>query len=214
MLPGAPHAQHIHIGGQHTCPGNSQKGMGPGGHLRTTDGAPEYGAVQVSLTTSGDTSAKSALAVTRFSVGNATYERTVTLPAAIANQVRAGQGVVVRHGVDDQAAWFSGSPRPGQTGPAVIVGHIDGPGHRTSVFFRLGALTRGARVTVTRADHSIVTFEVYRVERYAKDGLPTVAVYGNTTGPELRLITRRGSFDPSAGPSRDNTVAYARMVTG
>lgn len=112
----------------------------------------------------------------------------------------------------DETAWFTGSPRPGQSGPAVIVGHVDGSGGRTSVFFRLGSLRHGDRVTVTRADNSTVTFEVYRVARYAKSDFPTVAVYGNTDGPELRLITCGGQFDKAVGHYRDNTVAYARVV--
>lgn len=100
MLACAPHAQHIHIGGQNMCPATDAKGKGPSGHLRTTDAAPQYGAVQVSLTKTGDSSAKSALAVTRFPVGDATYERTITLPGNLAAQIRDGKGIVVRHGVD------------------------------------------------------------------------------------------------------------------
>ncbi|MDQ2850184.1 hypothetical protein V3G39_11205 [Dermatophilaceae bacterium Sec6.4] len=100
MSANLPHAQHIHIGGMNTCPTANQKGKGTDGHLRTTDAADQYGAVKVSLTTSGDTSAKSALAVTRFPVGNATYKATITLSADDAAQVREGHGVIVRHGID------------------------------------------------------------------------------------------------------------------
>lgn len=100
MLAGAPHAQHLHIGGTNMCPATNAKGTGPEGHLQTKDAAAQYGAVQVSLTKTGDTTAKSALAVDRFPVGDATYERTIMLPAAIADQVRSGKAVVVRHGVD------------------------------------------------------------------------------------------------------------------
>ncbi len=97
---GLPHAQHIHIGGTNSCPTTNQKGTGTDGHLQTTDAADQYGAVKVSLTKTGDTSDKSGLAVDRFPVGNATYERTITLPSDLANDVRQGKGVVVRHGVD------------------------------------------------------------------------------------------------------------------
>lgn len=100
MLAGAPHAQHLHLGGTNMCPATDAKGKGADGHLQTTDAAPSYGAVKVSLTKTGDTSDKSALAVDRFPVGDATYERTITLPSDIAEQVRAGKAVLVRHGVD------------------------------------------------------------------------------------------------------------------
>lgn len=45
------------------------------------------------------------------------------------------------------AGWYTGSPRPGAIGPAVIVGHIDsrtGP----AVFYRLAGLRRGDKVYV------------------------------------------------------------------
>jgi hypothetical protein len=52
------------------------------------------------------------------------------------------------------AGWYTGSSRPGATGPAVIDGHIDsyaGPG----IFFRLIDLHRGNRIYVRRADGTL-----------------------------------------------------------
>lgn len=112
----------------------------------------------------------------------------------------------------DEAAWYSGSPTPGEVGPTVLEGHVTGPGGRPSIFFELGALQPGDLVEVDREDGSTVTFEVYRTERYAKDDFPTVAVYGPTSGAELRLITCGGEFDDLAGHHLDNTVVYARAL--
>lgn len=100
MLAGAPHAQHIHIGGSGTCPDAGMKGTGQDGHLQTTDAAGSYGMVAASLTTMGDTSPDSALAVDRFPTGDATYERTFTVDHKLAQQLKDGKGVVVVHGVD------------------------------------------------------------------------------------------------------------------
>ena len=83
----------------------------------------------------------------------------------------------------DKAAWFDGSPRPGDIGPAVIEGHVDSAANGPSVFYRLGELAVGDRVDVTRADGSVVTFEVYEVRVVPKDDFPTLDVYGNTDGP-------------------------------
>ena len=108
--------------------------------------------------------------------------------------------------------WFRDGPAPGQFGPAVIAGHVDsknGPG----IFYRLGALRPGAIVVVRRADGVPAHFSVDKVERYAKDRFPTVAVYGDTTHrSELRLITCGGSFDARTGHYLDNVVAYAHLV--
>ena len=112
----------------------------------------------------------------------------------------------------DKAAWFTGSPRPGDPGPAVIEGHVDSAANGPSVFYDLGRLSPGDRVEVTRDDGSAVTFEVYDVRLVPKDDFPTLEVYGNTDGPELRLITCGGPFDSSAGHYEDNVVVFASLV--
>jgi len=110
----------------------------------------------------------------------------------------------------DKAAWFDGSPRPGAVGPAVIEGHVDGV-DGPSVFHELGRLAAGAQVVVTRADGTTATFVVDAVRSVPKHDFPTLEVYGNTTGPELRLLTCGGRFDRSTGHYTDNTVVFAHL---
>jgi hypothetical protein len=110
------------------------------------------------------------------------------------------------------AGWYTGSPRPGAIGSAIIVGHIDsvsGPG----VFFRLSELRRGDDVYVARADGTTVEFRVTSVQSYLKDRFPTQAVYGPTPDAELRLITCGGAFDPATGHYLSNIVVYATEVS-
>ncbi len=105
--------------------------------------------------------------------------------------------------------WWTGGSRPGETGPAVIVGHVDsqtGP----AVFYRLGELRKGDKVVVIRRDGSRARFTVQGSERFPKDEFPTARVYGRTDGPTLRLITCGGAFDSSTGHYVDNTIVYAR----
>ncbi len=106
------------------------------------------------------------------------------------------------------AGWYDRSPRPGATGSAIIAGHIDsvaGPG----VFYRLASLHRGDRAYVRRADGSLVMFRVTAVRLYRKDRFPTAAVYGPAAGPQLRLITCGGTFDPALRSYESNVVVYA-----
>ncbi len=100
MAPGLPHAQQIRIGGTNTCPYFTLQGKGVNHHLRTTDALKSYGTAKVSLTTSGDTSAASGPGNLRFPVGDGSYYRTFTVPTEVAAQIRAGHGVIVRHGID------------------------------------------------------------------------------------------------------------------
>jgi LPXTG-site transpeptidase (sortase) family protein len=112
----------------------------------------------------------------------------------------------------DKAAWFDGSPRPGEVGPAVIEGHVDSAANGPSVFYSLGEVVAGDRIDVARADGSTVTFQVDEVRVVPKDDFPTLEVYGNTDGPELRLITCGGPFDSSDGHYEDNVVVFASQV--
>jgi len=106
------------------------------------------------------------------------------------------------------AGWYTGSPKPGAIGSAIIVGHIDsvsGPG----VFFRLSELRAGDMVYVKRSDGTLVEFRVTSVEMYLKGRFPTEAVYGPTPDAELRLITCSGAFDSATGHYLSNIVVYA-----
>ena len=109
------------------------------------------------------------------------------------------------------AGWFAEGVRPGQVGPAVIVGHVDstqGP----AVFYRLRELQRDDKIRITREDGSVVTFVVDRLEQHAKTRFPTDDVYLPTLEPTLRLVTCDGTFDPSTGHYRDNLVVFADLA--
>jgi hypothetical protein len=107
LLADHPHAAHIHFGEQarHECPTLADD-TNDDGHLNTTEGAPAYGPIALSLTTEGDTSPASALAIDRFDTatnGTIDYERRAELfelDREIAEAIAAGKGVVVIHGVD------------------------------------------------------------------------------------------------------------------
>ena len=108
----------------------------------------------------------------------------------------------------DVAGWYAQGPRPGQPGPAVILGHVDsrtGPG----VFANVAHLHHGAAIHVDRADGSTVTFRVTTVSQVPKTRFPTDLVYAPTLQPSLRLVTCGGSFDPARRTHRDNVIVFA-----
>jgi len=109
------------------------------------------------------------------------------------------------------AGWYTGSPAPGATGSAIIVGHIDsltGP----AVFYRLSRLRARDLVDVRRADGTTAVFRVDAVRMYPKDDFPTASVYGPTPDAELRLITCGGVFDPNLKSYLSNVVVYATAI--
>jgi LPXTG-site transpeptidase (sortase) family protein len=106
--------------------------------------------------------------------------------------------------------WYTGSPRPGATGSAVIAGHVDsrtGPG----IFFWLKNMRRGERIYVQRVDGTLAAFTVTAVRIYTKSNFPTAVVYGPVPDAELRLITCGGTFDYARRGYLSNVVVYARL---
>jgi sortase (surface protein transpeptidase) len=110
-----------------------------------------------------------------------------------------------------QAGWFTGAPKPGEPGPAVILGHVNGGG-QAGIFARLNELAEGDEVLIRRTDGTVARFTVTRVDQVPKADFPTEAVYGDTEGPELRIVTCGGTFDHGAHSYRDNVIVYATLT--
>ncbi|MBQ1011369.1 class F sortase [Micromonospora sp. M51] len=106
----------------------------------------------------------------------------------------------------DQAGWYEPGASPGETGNAVIVGHVDSAVLGPAVFFDLGALTPGDTITVRRADGVPASFTVDSVTSYPKTAFPTELVYGPSDRPGLRV------FDQAAKSYPDNIVVFATLA--
>jgi hypothetical protein len=102
MAPNLPHAQHIHGFKQAVSECPTLAASGRDNLITTAEGLPSYGPIQVSLTTRGDASPASALAVSRFPVANSVgflkYERTLFVSRNVASNL--GKKAIVQHGVD------------------------------------------------------------------------------------------------------------------
>ncbi|MGV9295865.1 MULTISPECIES: class F sortase [Amycolatopsis] len=112
-----------------------------------------------------------------------------------------------------QAGWYENGPTPGEVGPAVVLGHVDGNKHK-GIFYRLKEMKPGDDVDIARRDGSTAHFEVTKVDQVPKDVFPSDAVYGDTSDPQLRLITCGGAFDRAEHSYVDNIIVYAHLVNG
>lgn len=113
----------------------------------------------------------------------------------------------------NEAAWYRYSSAPGALGTSVIEGHVDSAASGPSVFYRLGALTVGQQIYITRQDHTLAVFRITAVRQYPKDQFPTSTVYGNARYAALRLVTCGGQFDYSTGHYLSNTVVFAALTS-
>jgi sortase (surface protein transpeptidase) len=113
-----------------------------------------------------------------------------------------------------RAAWYDGSPSPGEAGPSIIDGHVDSRETRgfRGAFYNLGRIQPGEHIEITRSDHVVATFTVDSVQQAPKAKFPTSRVYGSVPYAALRLITCGGDFDYARGSYKDNTIVYAHMT--
>ncbi|WP_104119378.1 CHRD domain-containing protein, partial [Arthrobacter sp. B1805] len=103
-----PHVQHIHGGAKGMCPTPAEDQNGDG-ILSTTDGAPAYGGILTTLTTSGATTPAEGLNLQLGGQGGSyTIDREITLDQATQEALAAGTAVVVVHGLDPATA--TGTP--------------------------------------------------------------------------------------------------------
>ncbi|MFI8386313.1 class F sortase [Streptomyces sp. NPDC085540] len=109
----------------------------------------------------------------------------------------------------DKIGWYTKGVTPGQTGPAVLIGHFDtarGP----AVLKDVSRVRTGEEITVSRADGTTAVFRVRELEQVGKEEFPTAKVYGDTARPELRVITCGGELTDGHRP--DNIILYADLV--
>ncbi len=110
------------------------------------------------------------------------------------------------------SGWYTGRSVPGESGPSVVVGHVDSAAQGAGVFYRLRELEVGDRIIIDRSDGSTAEFRVTDSELVLKDQFPTEKVYGSVEGSQLRLITCGGAFDGNAGSYLGNVIVYAEHV--
>lgn len=104
------------------------------------------------------------------------------------------------------AGWYEGSVKPGDNGPAIILGHINGGG-KDGVFVDLPKLVPGDSIIVDG-----VEFLVTKASWHPKNAFPADEVYSKTPVPTLRLITCGGEFDKNTGHYKDNLIVFAELA--
>ncbi|MFD7134667.1 class F sortase [Streptomyces sp. NPDC059894] len=106
--------------------------------------------------------------------------------------------------------WHAEGPSPGETGTAIIAGHVD-TATAPAVFADLGELEEGDVFKVRRADGRTASFVVDDLQTFDKDHFPSRRVYADTDKAEVRLITCAGDYDRTAKDYTANLVVFARL---
>jgi len=105
--------------------------------------------------------------------------------------------------------WYELGPAPGQSGTALLAGHLDRWDGAPGVFARLNRLEPGASVLVTLSDGQLLNFTVTGIQRFPADRLSEV--YTTAGPPRLVLVTCTGGWDTVRQRYRENLIVEAQL---
>jgi sortase A len=106
--------------------------------------------------------------------------------------------------------WWSLGAEPGETGRAVLAGHIDSP-RGAAVFIRLDELEPGDEIIVGDG-LSELRYIVRGAAVYRADAAPVDDIFGPSTERELILITCGGWFDRGSASYLHRRVVFAVLA--
>lgn len=109
-------------------------------------------------------------------------------------------------------AWFDIGVKPGNSGNAVIDGHLDGYNIPAAVFINLDRLQPGNKVYVRDDKGKELIFEVYGKQVYDYDKAPLDKIFGSAFEPHLNLITCNGTFDNKNKNYSQRLVVFTKLV--
>ena len=110
----------------------------------------------------------------------------------------------------DNVAWYTPGYAPGQTGSAVISGHLDRRGGGRAVFWDLEKIKAGDELIVIDTEGNELKFKVTRTQIYNDKDFPLHEVFNQHGTPYLNLITCEGNFINGAYDKR--LVVFSEMI--
>jgi sortase (surface protein transpeptidase) len=145
--------------------------------------------------------------------------RAVSAPVRVQIPSIGADGLVAHVGVNEAGelevpgnaktlVWYRYGPSPGESGSAVIAGHLDWKGVR-GTFNELAETPVGETVTVAYDDGSERAFIIRSVELVDKPAVSVNGTFARDGESVLRLVTCGGEFDRSAHSYYSNVVVTA-----
>ncbi|MGH3170347.1 MAG: class F sortase [Trebonia sp.] len=98
--------------------------------------------------------------------------------------------------------------QPGQSGVALIAGHIDSAVQGKGALYRLQQVKPGASITVIGRGNTVTKWTVTRLQIVLKSDLPR-DLFVDTGPARLAVVSCGGPFDAATGHYRDNVIAWA-----
>lgn len=133
----------------------------------------------------------------------------INVDAKIENIGLTAQGAVDIPKDPDNAAWYNLSPYPGDTGNAVITGHINWYYGQIGVFVNLHKVKPGDKLIVQDENGAEISFIVRETRSYDAAAEAIDVFISNDGKAHLNLITCGGVWDRSAQQYTERLVVFS-----
>lgn len=108
--------------------------------------------------------------------------------------------------------WYKYGPAPGESGSAVIAGHVNNGLGLSGVFEHLGDLEVGDDIYIERADGKTVHFVVTGSRVYPYTDAPAEVIFNPTGSVRLNLITCEGKWVKEDKTYDQRLVVFTKLA--
>lgn len=111
------------------------------------------------------------------------------------------------------AAWYTGSAKPGQQGATVIDGHVSSM-RTKGVFYNLKNLQQGDTIRITKGDGTVLTYRIVQKQTYKAESVDMQKVIRPISEGKsgLNIITCTGKVKPGTNDFTHRIVVFAEQV--
>ena len=111
-----------------------------------------------------------------------------------------------------ETGWYNGSSKPGQTGVALIDGHVSSWTAK-GVFYNIESLKSGDQIMVQMGNNTIYTYYVIRVSAYSISNINMNQILTplNNAESDLNLISCYGDVIKGTNTFNDRVVVFSKL---
>ena len=112
----------------------------------------------------------------------------------------------------DIVGWYSLGTPIGNTGSAVIVGHLDGITGKPAIFYNLKKLKKGDTINYIDRNGTVITFMVREIRLYDVNA-DSSDIFISRNGIHLNLITCSGAWNKYKKIYEDRLVVFTDLYS-
>jgi len=108
--------------------------------------------------------------------------------------------------------WYAPGAKPGESGNAVMDGHVNNALTLPGVFANLGKLQKNDYITVSDAEGKTLIYRVTEVKSVPADGAPADSIFTKNGPSQLVLITCDGEWVQSERTFEKRLIVFAQLA--